>query len=547
MSEGARKAASSGPYDAENPDTPNDDTALDLGVLRLPVPDGAQLRIAHDSGALHLQVPSGQLSLSVLTAPRSAPLWPGIAEAITSAQGNEGAVCEPGEWGPEIQTGSYGELSWFIGADGPGWLLYGVASGPAERSAELVGTLRELFRSSVVRRGSEQLPPRTVLPLLPVEPAALRQHGELSGRAERRGAGTGEVTVGATVRGIAGAGWSALGSTPPAGAREPMEPVTSPHPLTHPLPVTAPWHPSYHGTPQRGAIPADTPLDSRPDTEPAAGGPLRPLASPTRRTGSDQPRHSAEWPAWLDNPFGPDPSNDGRHAAAPPRREPEPAAFQQQLDTEHTPRSKRRVRAGLIGVAATLILLLGAGSVLMLTHGTEPYTPSPTSAALPEPDPSTALSTAQAPPPGSMPGVPAFTPPVPAPNSTEPNRTRPNLAAGVAPGSPSDGSTSGTDSAERSGRGGPGVDGALAAGRRIPPHRSIAGGGQHSQAARSSDDAGPNRSPLRSHHTDHDGDTDRGRGGERPDGRHRPHHPDDEPEPPLDLLHNVLNQLSDVG
>jgi hypothetical protein len=167
---GARKS-SAGPYDTDDPDAPDADGALDFGSLRVPMPARAQLQVEKGTGellrAVHVLVSSGRVSLSALAAPRSSPLWRELADEIAGSLTKDGARVrsEWGEWGREVQAGSNGALSRFIGVDGPRWMLYGVATGPAEGAAELAHTLREMIRSTVVIRGVEPLPVKTVLPL----------------------------------------------------------------------------------------------------------------------------------------------------------------------------------------------------------------------------------------------------------------------------------------------------------------------------------------------------------------------------------------------
>lgn len=160
-----------GPFDEADPRAPASGSALDLGALRIRVPPGATLRLDQTDGGVRrsarLVVPAGLLSLSVLAAPRSARLWPQLAEEVAAVQAALGATVHscPGEWGQEIQASLDSEHSWFIGVDGPRWMLYGVATGPVEHAAELGAALREVIRSATVNRGSEPLPVKAALAL----------------------------------------------------------------------------------------------------------------------------------------------------------------------------------------------------------------------------------------------------------------------------------------------------------------------------------------------------------------------------------------------
>jgi hypothetical protein len=165
------RKSTEGPYDAADSEALDLQGALDFGSLRVPMPARAQLQVEKGTGellrAVHVLVPSGRVSLSALAAPRSSPLWRQLADEIAESLTGDGARVrsEWGEWGREVQAGSNGALSRFIGVDGPRWMLYGVATGPAESSAELAHTLREMIRHTVVDRGTDPLPVKTVLPL----------------------------------------------------------------------------------------------------------------------------------------------------------------------------------------------------------------------------------------------------------------------------------------------------------------------------------------------------------------------------------------------
>jgi len=171
---GPVRVATEGPYDSEDPAVARlGRTAgrVDFGSLRIPIPARAQLQVEKGTGellrAVHVLVPSGRVSLSALAAPRSNPLWRGLSGEIAESLSNDGARVRTqwGEWGREVEAGSNGALSRFIGVDGPRWMLYGVATGPADGAEELADVLREMMRKTVVYRGPDPLPVKTVLPL----------------------------------------------------------------------------------------------------------------------------------------------------------------------------------------------------------------------------------------------------------------------------------------------------------------------------------------------------------------------------------------------
>jgi Protein of unknown function (DUF3710) len=160
----------SGPYDVDA--EPNDGWArLDLGSLRLPVPEGAQLQVEVGSSgpvlAVHLVTGVGQLTLTAFAAPRSGGLWREVVPELLIKLRADGAWVEQttGEWGEEIEAVTEQGVLRFLAVDGPRWMLRGVASGPAETGQERVALLRDVVRQTVVVRGSEPLPVGSPLPL----------------------------------------------------------------------------------------------------------------------------------------------------------------------------------------------------------------------------------------------------------------------------------------------------------------------------------------------------------------------------------------------
>ncbi|MGH3628151.1 MAG: DUF3710 domain-containing protein [Sciscionella sp.] len=166
---------SSGPYDSDN--APDDELPrVDLGSVRVPVPDGAQLQVEmEDSGglrAVHLVTAIGQFTISAYAAPRSGGLWSEVSRELTEQLRKDGAVVHrrTGEWGHELSGAGNDMALSFVGVDGPRWMLRGVVAGPAEHAEPAAELLRELTRFTVVVRGEEPMPVRTPLPVaLPEE------------------------------------------------------------------------------------------------------------------------------------------------------------------------------------------------------------------------------------------------------------------------------------------------------------------------------------------------------------------------------------------
>ncbi|HEY1966803.1 MAG TPA: DUF3710 domain-containing protein [Pseudonocardia sp.] len=444
MSERARQASPSGPHDADDPSAPRWPDAQDFGSLLLRVPEGSEPRIIGQPGsashALTLRLPAGQVSLSAVAAPSSSKLWPELADAIARAHSDEGAVLvQPGEWGPEVQAGSGNELSWFIGVDGVRWMLYGVATGPASRSAELAAALRELLRGCVVRRGLESQPARTPLRLrMPdqppahaaTEPPASPPRGTGADAGPLSGAGAAGLGLGAA--GL-GSGAAALGSeiaaAPGSGASAASGSRTSAAPGSGASTGPGSGAPaadlgsgtaaepdsgaagSGSGT-AAGAGPGTAAQPDRPDQpsglprhrlEPNAarwhpsyhGMPANPPADDPKAG----PRHAqlgeGGWPEWLDDPFAPEHVGPGqRHAPGDERG----AAVPGPPSVGTSPAATRgEVHTGVLVAAAALVLLIGGVGTLAVIRAAEPVSPKATSAQSSQPSDAGADTRAESP------------------------------------------------------------------------------------------------------------------------------------------------------
>jgi hypothetical protein len=165
----------SGPFDEH--DAPDDEMPrLDLGSIRIPVPEGAQLQVEMEPEgplrAVHLVTPIGQFTVSAFAAPRSGDLWSEIRAELADQLRTDGATVghDTGEWGEEL-TGAVDDMALrFVGVDGPRWMLRGVVAGPPEHAEYAQSLLRDIVRSTVVVRGDQPYPVRSPLPVeLPQE------------------------------------------------------------------------------------------------------------------------------------------------------------------------------------------------------------------------------------------------------------------------------------------------------------------------------------------------------------------------------------------
>jgi hypothetical protein len=168
-----------GPHDEST--APDDGVSrLELGSIKLPVPDGAQLQVEMDPAgavrAVHLLTPVGQLTVSAFAAPKTGGLWKEVSAELITQLKEDGARInrENGEWGEEISARTNGVLLRFVGVDGPRWMLRGVAAGPEEHAASACEALHDLMRGTVVVRGTQPMPVRTPLPI--ELPEAIARH-----------------------------------------------------------------------------------------------------------------------------------------------------------------------------------------------------------------------------------------------------------------------------------------------------------------------------------------------------------------------------------
>jgi hypothetical protein len=181
---GPRSHRGGGPFDEDDldPERPDGVARTDFGALRLLVPSGGVVDVEpSEKGklqAVHLTVPEGRLSISALAAPTTGRLWPELAKEINASLRAGGARVRSfqGRWGRELRARTGEAFSVFVGVDGPRWMLYGVATGPAQQARLLDRRLRQVLGETVVVRGRSPYPVRTVLPL--VLPEAMQAERE---------------------------------------------------------------------------------------------------------------------------------------------------------------------------------------------------------------------------------------------------------------------------------------------------------------------------------------------------------------------------------
>ena len=187
--------ATTGPYDVE--DVADELPRLDLGGIRVPVPQGTEIRVdvSPEGQVLSAVAVHGnsQLQINAFAAPRREGIWAEVRTEILQSLRNEpGGDAEEveGSFGRELRaripTGQPGQTTpaRFIGADGPRWFVRGLMTGPAATDPVQAKPLEDVFRGTVVVRGNDAMSPRETLPLkLPREAqeAAAAQAAEAQG------------------------------------------------------------------------------------------------------------------------------------------------------------------------------------------------------------------------------------------------------------------------------------------------------------------------------------------------------------------------------
>ncbi len=159
---------------------------IDLGAIKVTPRTGLQLRLDIEESTKRLvaatfEIDGSTIQVQVFAAPRTEGLWNEIRDQVSEQVVKQGGVANQvvGPFGPEVQAsvptadGSSRPVR-FVGVDGPKWFLRGVISGPAASSSSRAAIIEDVFRSIVVNRGTEPLPPRELLTLrVPPQPGTV--------------------------------------------------------------------------------------------------------------------------------------------------------------------------------------------------------------------------------------------------------------------------------------------------------------------------------------------------------------------------------------
>ena len=151
---------------------------VDLGGLRIVPRPGMQMRLEVEEKtkrivAVTLEHEGSTVQLQPFAAPRSEGIWAPVREVLRAQLERQGATVDEadGLLGPELRArlqscpdGAPRAVR-IIGVDGPRWMLQGLIGGQAAVDDDRAAAAIELFRSTVVCRGVEPMPPRELIPL----------------------------------------------------------------------------------------------------------------------------------------------------------------------------------------------------------------------------------------------------------------------------------------------------------------------------------------------------------------------------------------------
>ncbi|HET7068293.1 MAG TPA: DUF3710 domain-containing protein [Nocardioides sp.] len=154
---------------------------VDLGSLRVPPREGAELRLQVDEGtgevqSVMLAAEEGALELRAFAAPRHGALWDEVRPQIAADIARHGGTAteRQGRFGTELvcqmqvvmPDGTQAmQPSRILGVNGARWLLRATFLGRPAVEPESAGDWEDAVASVVVHRGSQAMPVGDALPL----------------------------------------------------------------------------------------------------------------------------------------------------------------------------------------------------------------------------------------------------------------------------------------------------------------------------------------------------------------------------------------------
>jgi Protein of unknown function (DUF3710) len=178
-----------GPWDSTELDDPAQGR-VDFGGLLIPAVQGMnfQLDVSNPETqqvmAITVVLGESAIQLMPFAAPRTEGIWEDVRSEIAADITRQGGIVDQGvgPFGPEMRVrmtvqlpdGRKGmQVLRFLGADGPRWFLRATVQGKAAVQPDAAAAIEEIFRGTVVVRGTEAMAPRDPIPLR--MPAQTRQ------------------------------------------------------------------------------------------------------------------------------------------------------------------------------------------------------------------------------------------------------------------------------------------------------------------------------------------------------------------------------------
>lgn len=183
-----------GPWDIEDVASPHEGR-VDFGGLLVPAVEGMEMRVqVAESQVIEVTVILGQTTVTLMAfaAPRTEGIWDDVRDELRAEIARQGGIVDAGNgpFGPELRAqvpvatpdGQRGvQVMRFLGCDGPRWMLRGVITGQGAVDPRAAAGVEQVFRQTVVSRGSQAMAPRDAIPLrLPPE-MRQQQQGEQPG------------------------------------------------------------------------------------------------------------------------------------------------------------------------------------------------------------------------------------------------------------------------------------------------------------------------------------------------------------------------------
>jgi len=169
----------SGPFDFD--DAPQDIDYLDLGALKIPIIDEAQVQLNFDQSIMRgvgasIVLKNSMLDLQLFARAKDEYLWPEIRTELTEALTEQGVEHEIviGTFGPEVRAvmpliDSEGnnvlQSVRFVGVDGNRWFLRIAISGAAAVSENEIAKMDRVISQITIARGPEPMAPGELITL----------------------------------------------------------------------------------------------------------------------------------------------------------------------------------------------------------------------------------------------------------------------------------------------------------------------------------------------------------------------------------------------